>query len=184
MDILALLQCLHSSVSATPLRQLRRSVFAMLVMHGRVTRLGMARWGGKGCSYRTVPRFFSPALPWGMLLWGFFRQHVHPADAVYLLAGDEVVVTKAGKHTYGLDRFFASRYGKPVPGWAFCALSLVSVQERRAFPIRVEQGGRSETEKATSKATAEAKQPPPSPRQSVALGVPRAARTKTRPSSP
>ncbi len=162
MDILALLQCLQSSVSATTLRQLSRIVFAMLVMHGRVTMLGMARWGGKGCSYRTVQRFFSQALPWEMLLWWFFRQHVHHADAVYLLAGDEVVVTKAGKHTYGLDRFFASLYGKPVPGLAFFALSLVSVQERRAFPIRVEQVVRSETEKATSKAKAEAKKPPPS----------------------
>jgi len=157
MDILALLQCLQSSVSATTLRQLSRIVFAMLVMHGRVTMLGMARWGGKGCSYRTVQRFFSQALPWGMRLWWFFRQHVHHADAVYLLAGDEVVVTKAGKHTYGLERFFASLYGKPVPGLAFFALSLVSVQERRAFPIRVEQVVRSDVEKAASKAKADAK---------------------------
>ena len=44
------------------------------------------------------------------------------------LAGDEVVVTKAGKATHGLDRFFASLYGKPVPGLAFFALALVSVQ--------------------------------------------------------
>src|SRR6266852_1697940 len=162
MDILARLQCLQSSVSATTLRQLSRIVFAMLVMHGRVTMLGMARWGGKGCSYRTVQRFFSQALPWGMRLWWFFRQHVHHADAVYLLAGDEVVVTKAGKHTYGLERFFASLYGKPVPGLAFFALSLVSVQERRAFPIRVEQVIRSAAEKAASKARADAKKQTPS----------------------
>lgn len=37
MDIVALLQCLQSSVSATTLRQLSRIVFALLVMHGRVT---------------------------------------------------------------------------------------------------------------------------------------------------
>ena len=72
-----------------------------------------------------------------------------------MLAGDEVVVTKAGKHTHGLERFFASLYGKPVPGLAFFALSLVSVQERRSFPIRVEQVVRSDAERAASKAKAE-----------------------------
>lgn len=55
-----------------------------------------------------MPRFFSQALPWGRLGWGFFRQQVHPADAVYLLAGAEGVGTTAGKPTYGLERFFAS----------------------------------------------------------------------------
>jgi len=30
----------------------------MLVMTGRVTMLGLARWAGKGGSYRTVQRFF------------------------------------------------------------------------------------------------------------------------------
>ena len=73
------------------------------------------------------------------------------------MAGDEVVVTKAGKHTHGLDRFFASLYGKPVPGLAFFTLSLVSVQQRRSFPMRVEQVVRSDAEKAASKAKAAAK---------------------------
>jgi hypothetical protein len=68
--------------------------------------------------------------------------------------GDEVVVTKAGETTHGLDRFFASLYGKPVPGLAFFAMSLVSVQARRSFPMRVEQVVRSDAEKAASKAAA------------------------------
>ena len=70
--------------------------------------LGLSRWAGPGGSYRTVQRFFSQVLPWAMLFWVFFRQHVYRSDDVYLLAGDEVVATKAGKHTYGLDRFCAS----------------------------------------------------------------------------
>ena len=97
-----------------------------------------------------------------MLCWVFFRQHVHRPDEVYLLAGDEVVVTKAGKHTYGLGRFFSSLDGQPVPGLAFFALSLVSVQARRAFPVRVEQVVRSAAEKAANKAKAAAKQQKPS----------------------
>ena len=157
MDILALLQCLHPAMTKTTLRQCRRVVQAMLVMTGRVTMLGLSRWAGTGGSYRTVQRFFATVLPWATLFWVFFRQQVYRPGETYLVAGDEVVATKAGKHTHGLDRFFASLYGKPVPGLAFFALSLVSVQQRRAFPMRVEQVVRSDAEKAASKAKAAAK---------------------------
>ena len=121
--------------------------------------LGISRWAGTGGSYRTVQRLFSTVLPWAMLFWVFFRHHLYcPAD-VYCVAGDEVIVTKAGKHTHGLDRFFSSLYGKPVPGLAFFMLSLVSVQRRRSFPMRMEQVVRSDAEKAASKAKAAAKKP-------------------------
>ena len=129
----------------------------MLVMTGRVTMLGISRWAGKGGSYRTVQRLFATVIPWATLFWVFFRHHVYRPGDVYLLVGDEVVATKAGKHTDGLDRFFASLYGKPVPGLAFFTLSLVSIAQRHAFPIRVEQVVRSDAEKAASKAKAHAK---------------------------
>jgi hypothetical protein len=131
----------------------------MLVMTGRVTMLGISRWAGTGGSYRTVQRFFSTVLPWATLFWVFFRQHVYRPEEVYLLVGDEVVATKAGKLTHGLDRFFSSLYGKPVPGLAFFTFSLVSTQQRRSFPLRVEQVVRSDAEKAASKAQAAAKKP-------------------------
>src|SRR2546426_1635177 len=162
MDILALLQCLHPAVTRTTLRQFSRITSAMLVMTGRVTMLGLSRWAGTGGSYRTVQRFFATVMPWATLFWVFFRHHVYRPEDVYLLVGDEVIVTKAGKLTHGLDRFFASLYGKPVPGLAFFTLSLVGTQERRSFPLRVEQVVRSDAEKAASKAKAEAKKQPPS----------------------
>ena len=159
MDIVALLQCLQPYVSATTLHQCSRIVRALLVMTGRITMLGMSRWAGQGGSYRTIQRFFATVIPWGLLFWVFFRRHLYCPGDVYLVAGDDVIVTKAGKCTHGLDRFFASLYGKPVPGLAFFTVSLVSVQARRAFPMRVEQVVRSEAEKAASKAKAAAKQP-------------------------
>jgi DDE superfamily endonuclease len=157
VDIVALFQCTRPYVTATTVRQLSRISVAMMAMTGRVTMLGLARWAGKGGSYRTVQRFFSTVIPWAMLFWVFFRHHVYRADDVYLLGGDEVVVTKAGTHTHGLDRFFASLYGKPVPGLAVFTLSLISIQARRSFPVRVEQVIRSDAEKAVSKAKAAAK---------------------------
>jgi putative transposase len=157
MDILACLQCLQPTIPRTTLRQCRRIALAMVVMTGRVTMLGLSRWAGPGGSYRTVQRFFATVIPWATLFWVFFRHHVYRSEDVYLLVGDEVVVTKAGKLTHGLDRFFASLYGKPVPGLAFFTLALVSVQARRSFPMRVEQVVRSDVEKAASKAKAAAK---------------------------
>jgi len=58
---------------------------------------------------------------------------------VYLLAGDEVVVSKAGKSTHGLGRFYSSIAQRPIPGLSFLALSLVDVGQRQAYPLRVAQ---------------------------------------------
>ncbi len=161
VDIVALFQCLQPHVTSTTVRQFSRIALAMLVMTGRVTMLGISRWTGTGGSYRTVQRFFATVIPWATLFWVFFRQHVYRPQDVYLLVGDEVVATKAGQHTYGLDRFFASLYGKPVPGLAFFTLSFVSTQERRSFPVRVEQVVRSAAEKAATRAKVAAKKQPP-----------------------
>jgi putative transposase len=157
-DILALLLCLQPWLTATTMRQLSLIALALLAMTGRVTMLGISRWTGAGGSYRTVQRFFATPIPWAQVLWLFFRQQLFQADDVYLLAGDEVVVTKAGKHTYGLDRFFSSVYQRAVPGLAFFSLALVSTTERRAFPIRLEHVVRTDVEKAASKAKAAVKQ--------------------------
>jgi putative transposase len=149
----------------TTIRQLSRITLALLCMTGRVTMRGIARWTGAGGSYRTVQRFFTTAIPWAHVLWLFFRQHLFHTDDVYLLAGDEVVVTKAGKHTYGLDRFFSSVYQHPVPGLAFFSLALISTTERRAFPICLEQVVRTEAEKAASKAKAAVKSTTATPKR-------------------
>src|ERR671939_1340653 len=152
MDILALLQCLQPCLSPTTLRQLSLIALALLTMTGRVTMTGIARWSGDGASYRTIQRFFATVLPWAQIFWLFFRTHHLQPDDVYILAGDEVVVTKAGKKTFGVDRFFSSVYQHPVPGLAFFSLALVSTTERRAFPIALEQVVRTDAEKAASKA--------------------------------
>jgi DDE superfamily endonuclease len=140
----------------TTIRQFSRITWALLAMTGRVTMLGISRWTGSGGSYRTVQRFFATVLPWASLFWLFFRSHLFERDDAYLLAGDETIVTKAGKHTPGLDRFFASLYGKPVPGLAFFALSLISIKHRRSFPISLEQVVRTAEEKAATRSRATA----------------------------
>ena len=149
-DIIALLLCLHPEMTMTTIRQFSHIALALLALTGRVTMLGISRWTGEGGSYRTIQRFFASALPWAALFWLFFRTHLFQSGEVYLLGGDETVVTKAGKHTHGLDRFFAGLYGKVVPGLAFFTLSLISTQRRRSFPIHIEQVLRTAEEKAAT----------------------------------
>ncbi len=159
VDIVALFHCLQPHVTATTLRQCSRMAFARLVMTGRVTMLGISRWAGTGGSDRTVQRFFATVIPWATLFWVFFRHHVSRPGEGDLLVGDEVVATKAGNRPHGLDRCFASLYGKPVPGRAFFTFSWVSTQQRRSLPMRVEQVVRSDAEQAASKAKTAAKKP-------------------------
>ena len=138
-DIIAVLRCLDQSLSKTTLRQLGRIVPAMLAMTGRVTMLGMSRWTDQGGSYRTIQRFFNTVIAWSQVQWFFIRHHLLEAEDTILIAGDESVVTKSGRKTFGLDRFFSSLYGKSVPGIAFFGLSLISIKHRVSHPVMMEQ---------------------------------------------
>jgi putative transposase len=157
MDILALLQPIQDRLSKTTLRQMSRIIVAMLAMTGRVTMLGISRWAENGGSYRTIQRFYKTAIPWTQVFWQFFSQLLFRKEEVYILAGDESVVSKAGKKTYGLDRFFSGLQQKTIPSLSFFVVSLVSVNRRHSYPLCVEQTIRSEAEKTASKAKKEAK---------------------------
>ena len=123
--------------------------------------LGLSRWTEKGGSYRTVQRFFYTVIPWAQVFWAFFREHLLDRQDTYLLAGDESVVTKAGKQTHGLDYFFSSLQQKAVRGLSFFTLSLISTKQRRSYPICVEQMIRTAEEKAASQAKKQAKKAKP-----------------------
>ncbi len=151
MNILALLQCIQPDLSKTELRRWSRIAQAMLSMSGRVTMLGLSRWAGKGGSYRTVQRFFNAVISWPQVLCKFFMRHLYRSGTEYFLVGDESVVTKAGNETYGLDYFFSGLLNKVVKGISIFSLSLVSVEERRSYPLQVEQVVRNEAEKTAAK---------------------------------
>lgn len=138
-EIIIVLQSLSQCVDKTSLRQLNSIVAAMLAMTGRVTMLGISRWTEEGGSYRSIQRFFNSAIPWATMNWFLIRHHLFDPEDVILIGGDETVVTKSGQKTYGLDRFFSSLYGKPVPGLSFFSLSLISVKQRISCPVMTEQ---------------------------------------------
>ena len=170
-DIMVLLACLSQCVEPTPLRQLGRVIEAMLSMSGRVTMRGLSRWAGKGGSYRTIQRFFNASLNWCHLNWLLIRHHVLDTDDVVVMSGDHVVVTKAGKMTSGLDRFFSSLYGKTVPGLCFLSLSLLSVKRRTSYPVLTEQ-----VEKPSDALVQE----PPKPKARGRRGRPQGSKNRNR----
>jgi putative transposase len=170
-DIMVLFACLSQYIEPTPLRQLGRVIEAMLSMSGRVTMRGLSRWSGKGGSYRTIQRFFTTSVHWCQLNFILIRQQLLDAADVLLMSGDHVVVTKAGKATYGLDRFFSSLYGKAVPGLCFLSLSLLSVKRRTSYPVVTEQ-----VEKACE-ATAQAQ---PTQKASGPRGRPKGSKNRNR----
>ena len=139
MDIISLLSVLSQCLDGTSIKQLSVIVKAMLTISGRVTMLGLSRWSEKGGSYRTLQRFYSQSIPWETVYWLLFRHHIQRGESEHLVAGDESVVTKAGKETHGLERFFSSIVKRPVWGLAFFTLSLVSVRDRKAYPLAFEQ---------------------------------------------
>lgn len=137
-EISSLLLCLSSALEPTTLRQLNVICSAMLSMSGRVTMLGISRWADKGGSYRTIQRFFQKSICWEKLNWRIAQKHINNMDVI-IFAGDATTITKAGKSTYGIGRFFSSIYSKTVKGLSFQTISLIDTESEKSWPLLIEQ---------------------------------------------
>ena len=156
-EILLLLQNIAPLLEKKTLRQLSQVIFGMMVISGRITMLGLSRWTEKGGSYRNIYRLYHSELPWIAIHWLFFRLRLFKSADEHIFAGDEVVLGKAGKETYGLDRFFSGIQQQVISGLSFFAFSLINVREGQSYPMQITQIVKSAEEKAVSKAKAEAK---------------------------
>ncbi|MDQ6961925.1 MAG: transposase [Mariprofundaceae bacterium] len=109
-------------------------------MTGRVTMLGMSRWSVEGGSYRTIQRFLGlQDIPWKEINWSIVDKFLMRFEKVRILAGDEATVTKSGKETFGVDRFFSSIQNQVVPSMCFLCISVISVKHHRSFPLVMHQ---------------------------------------------
>jgi putative transposase len=151
-EIITTLSSLSLTLTPKTLKQLMLIAEAMLAMTGRVTVLGISRWTEKGGSYRTLQRFFKEKIEWGKLRWLLVQQHLHDLQGVYILAADEVIVTKSGKKTHGLGFFFSSIYGKAVPSLCFLGLSLIHVETESSYALLMEQLVRQNVQETAPKA--------------------------------
>lgn len=138
-EIILATRCIACYLTKAQFKQMSHIMVAMLCMTGRVTMLGIGRWTENGCRYRTVQRWFVSKVEWGALLWAVVEAHLVKMGGTYLLAADEVVVSKAGKTTHGVGRFYSSIAGRPIGGLSFVAMSVVDVEQRRSYPVLVEQ---------------------------------------------
>ena len=138
-DVFTLLICLNPLLDTSTLLQLQIISQTLLMMTGRITMLNISRWAEKGCSYRTVQRFFAKDIPWGILNWAIIKVFLKQDAGDIIIAGDATTVTKSGKKTFGLGRFFSSIYSRAVPGIAFQTLSLLNAGTRMSWPILIEQ---------------------------------------------
>lgn len=137
-EVTTFLACLHPFINNATFRQLDHISQAMLTMTGRITMLGISRWVEEGCSYRTIQRFFHNNIPWDSLNWALVKPSLNK-QSVILIAGDATTVTKSGKETFGLGKFFSSIYSRAIPGISFQCLSLIDVVSRKSWPILMEQ---------------------------------------------
>lgn len=139
-EIIAILEVLSQKLSTKSLKHLSLIVESVLSMTGRVTLLSISRWTEKGGSYRTVQRFFKEQHQWAELRWLLIKSHLSETClGTWILIGDEVVMTKSGKETQGLGRFFSSIENQAVPGLCFINISLLPVESRQSYPLVVEQ---------------------------------------------
>jgi putative transposase len=146
MEIITLLQSINHLLNKTTWRQLVLIIEAMVSMTGRVTMLGLSRWTEAGGSYRTIQRFFKTEISWPALNLALFQGSHYKEGEIVALAGDHTVVTKAGKKTHGLDRFFSSMQGKTVKGLEFFSLSLINVTRRKSSPLLLKQTVRTKSQ--------------------------------------
>ena len=137
LSFLVTLLCAH--LDRTTAKQLSIVVESMLTMTGRITMLGMSRWSEKGGSYRTIQRFFSKQIPRLTLNWALIQSILEKSTGVILIAGDATVVTKSGKATYALGKFYSSICNRSVPSISFQCLSIINVTTRKSWPIMIEQ---------------------------------------------
>jgi putative transposase len=155
MEILSFFAGCSPLLNRSSLRHLAIIAQAMLVLNGRVTIKCLSRWTQGRASYRTLQRFYTKAVPWLAVSVKFFERHLFEAETEYIIGGDTTTITKAGKEIHGLDRFFSGVLGQVVKGLEFNVFPLISVREKKSYPLVNEQTVRSEAEKAELKAARE-----------------------------
>ena len=98
---------LNNQFSDANLRNFGFIIESILGVSKTVTTLSVSRMSS--LSYRTVQRFYAlKDVNWLLIRFLLFKYFVYQKGQTYLLAGDETVDGKAGKHTHGIGYFYSS----------------------------------------------------------------------------
>lgn len=121
------------------LREIIKGIYC--ISSGGVTMKNISRWTSRGCSYRTIQRFFASPVDWLGMNMILFRTIVLgiPSGSRYVLAVDEVVEKKAGKKTWGVNWFYSSTAGKVIRSVSNHVISLVDTEKEYSFALTHQQ---------------------------------------------
>lgn len=137
-QIIPLINCLSAVLNRKELNQLGIIIQAMLTMRGRITMKGLSRWSENGGSYSSISRFFHTKIDWLSLNWFIIKSYM-PFTGDFILAADEVVVTKSGKETFGVGQNFSSIQNQIVQSIIFLNISLIQVETGKAWSLLMKQ---------------------------------------------
>ena len=120
-----------------PQRKFVTHLFGLLLMlPGRATFRNMSRYSPY--HERTFARWYDTNLDWVALNKAAIIEIV-PADHEQALIIDASFVSKSGKHTYGLDRFWNGSHSRAEKGLEISALAWLDLTEKCAYGLSVEQ---------------------------------------------
>jgi len=107
------------------------------ISSGGVTMKNIARWTDKGCSYRSVQRFYKLPIDWFQLNLLLLKSLIldAPSKNEQVLAFDEVVEKKAGKCTFGVDWFYSSIAGHVIRSVSNHVVSLIDTKKEKSFVL-------------------------------------------------
>lgn len=103
----------------------------------------ISRWTAKGCSYRTIQRFFPFSINWLALNIVLFQSayfdNMDTSTERYILALDETVEDKAGKKNYGVNWFYSSIASKVIRSISSHVISIINTKKEKSFVLTHEQ---------------------------------------------
>ena len=120
------------------------------ISSGGVTQTNIGRYSE--VSTRSVNRFMSYDISWCQVYLGQLKWYFGSKIGVYLLAIDETVEDKAGKHTHKLGYFFCSKAKKPIKSVSIAVMSVISVNLRKSYVVDFEQLEQDKEKAAANKA--------------------------------
>lgn len=133
----AITNCLQNSMTKANIRIFLSLVVSFLCVRYEITTRGLSRY----CSYslRHIFRFLSKPQDWLKIRVHLFKTFFYSSVNVYLVAVDEVVEGKSGKHTFGLGKYYSSCAQKSIKGVCFFALSLINVSTKTSHLLDILQ---------------------------------------------
>ena len=71
--------------------------------------------------------------------WSLISRYLYEEGEELAIAGDGTTISKSGKASYGLGRYFSSIVNRPIKGLSFFSYSIVNVNRRCSFPMLMRQ---------------------------------------------